>query len=51
METNPLLYDFILKQIMELVLFTYKNHLIKSFWFILDTEVTSTKIMPSSLTI
>lgn len=51
MEAYSLLYDFVFKQVMELVLFTYENHLIKAFWFILDTEVTCAKIMPSSFTI
>lgn len=51
MKANSLFYNFILKQIMESVLFSYQNHLIKALRLVFDTKVTSTKVVPPTFAI
>ena len=51
MKANPLFYDFILKEIMESILFSNKNHLVVTLWLVLNTEVPSAKVMPPTFTI
>ena len=51
MEANPLFDHFILKQIMESVLFTNQDHLVKAFWLVFNAEIASAEVVPSTIAI
>lgn len=51
MKANSLFYNFILKQIMESVLFSNQDHLIEALRLVLDTEVASTKVVPPAFAV